>query len=255
MARPIVALMTDFGTLDPYVGVVKGVILARAPEARLVDLTHEIPPQNIVAGAYFLRSAVGYFPKDTIFQCVVDPGVGSSRKAVAMKANGRYFVGPDNGLFTAALARTIEECVELTETKYHLSNPSTTFHGRDIFAPVAAALAKGVPIRKLGRKMNHWVWREIPKPYKTARGWNGEVLWADHFGNLITNLEPRHLPKNFRLKVGKTVVLSLTTHYAAAKKGSVLALIGSDGTLEIAVSGGNAAQKLGVGIGTPVILG
>ena len=255
MKQPTIALLTDFGTLDPYVGVVKGVILTRAPEARLVDLTHEIPPQNIIAGAYFLRSAVGYFPKGTIFQCVVDPGVGSSRKAVAMRAGEHFFVGPDNGLFTAALGKTIDECVELTETKYHLPSPSTTFHGRDIFAPVAAALAKGVALRKLGKRMNHWIWREIPKPYKTSRGWNGEVLWADHFGNLITNLEPKHLPKNFRLKVGKTVALSLTTHYAAAKKGSVVALIGSDGTLEIAVSGGNAAQKLGVGIGTSVVLG
>ena len=232
----------------------KGIIRSRCPQAHLVDLTHEVPPQDILSAAYLLQASVDSFPHGTVFLCVVDPGVGSSRKAVAMRKDGYFFVGPDNGLFTAALGKGIEECVELTETKYHLPHPSSTFHGRDIFAPVAAHIAKGVPLSRFGKKLNNWVWREIPKPFRSGRGWIGQVLWVDHFGNLITNLEAQYLPKHFRLKVGKTIVLNLATHYAQSKRGTVMALLGSSGNLEISVNGGNASQKLGVEIGTPVVL-
>lgn len=253
--NPIITLLTDFGTRDPFVGVMKGVLLSICPEARLVDLSHEVPPQSVVAGAYLLKTSIDYFPKGTVHLAVVDPGVGSSRKAVALKSKGHFFVGPDNGLFPAALKGWgIEQVVELTEKKFQLANPSTTFHGRDIFAPAAAYLAKGVSFAKLGTKQNNWIWREIPKPFRTARGWSGQILWVDHFGNLITNLEGQHIPKSFRLKVGKAVILNLATHYAQVKKGTVVALVGSSGNLEISVSGGDAAQKLGVGIGASVTL-
>jgi len=255
MKSPIITLLTDFGTSDPFVGVMKGVLLSICPQARLVDLSHEVPPQSVMAGAYLLKTSIYYFPKGTVHLAVVDPGVGSSRKAVALRSKGHFFVGPDNGLFPAALKGWgIEQVAELTEKKYQLPNPSATFHGRDIFAPAAAHLAKGVPLARLGVRQNNWIWREIPKAFKTAQGWTGQVLWVDHFGNLVTNLEEKHIPKSFRLKVGKAVILNLATHYAQVKKGTVVALIGSSGNLEISVSGGNAAQKLGVGIGSPVSL-
>jgi S-adenosylmethionine hydrolase len=256
MKKPIITLLTDFGTKDTFVGTVKGVILSICPGAQLVDLSHEVPPQAVFTGAFLLKSAIDYFPKGTIHLAVVDPGVGSTRKAIALKSKGHFFVGPDNGLFSAALeGKGIEQIVELTEKKYQLPNPSSTFHGRDIFAPVAAHLAKGVALNCLGAKLNNCIWRQVPRPFKTAKGWTGEVLWIDRFGNLITNLEKKHIPKPFRLKIGKTVILTLGTHYAAAKKGTAMALIGSDGNLEISISGGNAAQKLGVSIGVSVVLG
>ncbi len=255
MKSPVITLLTDFGTSDPFVGVMKGVMLSICPQARLVDLSHEVPPQSVTAGAYLLKTSIDYFPKGTVHLAVVDPGVGSSRKAVALKSKGHFFVGPDNGLFPAALKHWgMEQVVELTEKKYRLPNPSATFHGRDIFAPAAAHLAGGVPLARLGTKQNNWIWREIPKAFKGVQGWTGQVLWVDHFGNLITNLEARHLPKAFRLKIGKAVILNLATHYAQAKKGTVMALVGSSGNLEISVNGGNAAQKLGAGIGATVTL-
>jgi S-adenosylmethionine hydrolase len=255
MKNPIVTLLTDFGTQDCFVGVMKGVVLSICPQARLVDLSHEVPPQSVMTAAFLLKSSIEYFPKGTVHLTVVDPGVGSTRKAIAIKSKGHFFVGPDNGLFSAALKKWgIDQVVELTDKKYQLPNPSSTFHGRDIFAPAAGHLAKGVPFAKLGKRINHWVWREIPKPFRAAAGWTGEVLWVDRFGNLITNLEQKHLPDPFRLKIGKTVILSLVSHYAEVKKGAVMALIGSSGNLEISVNGGNAAQKLGVSVGAPVIL-
>ncbi|HVZ79322.1 MAG TPA: SAM-dependent chlorinase/fluorinase [bacterium] len=256
MKTPIMTLLTDFGSRDPFVGVMKGVILSICPQARLVDLTHEVPPQAVMAGAYLLKTSIGYFPPGTIHLCVVDPGVGSARKCVVLKSQGHFFVGPDNGLFSAALKDWgIEQVVELTDKKFQLPNPSTTFHGRDIFAPAAAHLAKGVPLLKLGNRINHWVWRELPKPFRTKAGWTGEVLWIDRFGNLITNLEAKHIPKPFRMKIGKTVVLHVATHYSQIKKGTVAVLVGSSGNLEVSVNGGSAAQKLGAKIGSPVTLG
>lgn len=255
MKKPIITLLTDFGTHDPFVGTMKGVILSICPKAELVDLTHEVPPQAVTTGAFLLKSAISYFSKGTIHLAVVDPGVGSTRKPIVVKSQGQYFVGPDNGLFPAALkGQGIDAIIELTEKKYQLKNPSSTFHGRDIFAPAAAYLAKGIPLNKLGKKLSNLIWREIPKPFKAASGWTGEVLWVDRFGNLITNFEKSHLSKPFRLRIGKTVVLNLATHYAEAKKGSVIALLGSSGNLEISVNGGNASQKLGIGIGASVVL-
>jgi hypothetical protein len=256
MNRPIVTLLTDFGSRDPFVGIMKGVLLSISPEAQLVDLTHEVPPHAVMAGAFLLKSSIDYFPKGTVHLAVVDPGVGSTRKPIAIQSKGHYFVGPDNGLFSAALKEWgIDRAVELTERKYQLVDLSSTFHGRDIFAPVTGHLAKGTPLAKLGKKMNHWVWREMPKPFKPSNRWMGEVLWVDRFGNLITNLEKKHIPETFRLRIGKTVVLNLATHYAEVKRGTVVALFGSTGHLEISINGGNAAQKLGVAIGASVLLG
>ncbi len=255
MKNPVITLLTDFGTKDPFVGTMKGVILGLCPRAQLVDLTHEVPPQAVLTASFLLKSAIGYFPRGAVHLAVVDPGVGSRRKTMAFKSQGHYFVGPDNGLVPAALKGwEIDQAVELTEKKYRLPNASPTFHGRDVFAPAAGHLAAGVPLAKLGKKTNNWVWGEIPKPYRTPKGWAGEVLWVDRFGNLITNLEAPHLPKPFLMRLGKTVVLNFITHYSQIKKGAIAALIGSSGQLEISVSGGNASQKLGVKIGVAIQL-
>ncbi len=243
----------------------KGVILGICPQARLVDLTHEVPPQAILPGAFLLKSVLEYFPRGTIHLVVVDPGVGSSRKAIAVKSQGRYFVGPDNGLIPTALGEWgIEAVVELTEKKHQLAKHSSTFHGRDVFAPVAARLAKGLPFSRLGKKLSRWVAVEIPEPRKTPKGWVGEVLWVDHFGNLVTNLTGKHLPtlktrpldqtSSFRLKIGKMVLRNLATHYSQTGRGNLIALMGSSGNLEISVNNGNAAKKLRMGIGTRVVL-
>jgi S-adenosylmethionine hydrolase len=254
MKPPIITLLTDFGVRDAYVGSMKGVILSLCPQAQLVDLSHEVPPQAIGAGAFLLKSAIPCFPKETIHLAVVDPGVGSSRKAIAFKSHGHFFVGPDNGLFPAALGEwEIEKAVELTEKKFHLQNPSSTFHGRDLFAPVAAHLARGVPFSKLGQKLNRWAQGEIPKPRQTRTGYAGQVLWIDHFGNLITNFEKRHLSRGSRLKVGQTTIHHYGSHYAAVKPGEPLALMGSSGYWEISVNGGFASQKLGIHLGAPVL--
>jgi S-adenosylmethionine hydrolase len=251
--KPVITLLTDFGNRDTFAGTMKGVVLSICPEAQLVDLTHKISPQAVTTGAFLLKSAIGYFPRGTIHLVVVDPGVGSRRKAIAMKARGHYFVGPDNGLFPAALEEWgIEQAVELTEKKYQLPNPSSTFHGRDVFAPVAAHLAKGVPLSKLGMKLTRWVKGEIPKPRKTAKGTLGQVLWVDHFGNLITNLEKRHIPPRPVFKIGKKILWCVGNHYAEAKKGEVIALMGSSSYLEISVNGGRADHKLGISIGALV---
>jgi S-adenosyl-L-methionine hydrolase (adenosine-forming) len=251
--RPLITLLTDFGNRDTFVGTMKGVILSICPEAQIVDLTHEVPPQAVVTGAFLLKTAMGYFPKGTVHLAVVDPGVGSRRKAIAIKSQGHYFVGPDNGLFPAALEDWgIEQVVELTDKKYQLPNSSSTFHGRDVFAPVAAHLAKGVPLSKLGKKLTRWVKGEIPKPRKTTKGYLGQVLWVDHFGNLITNLEGKHVFRPFRLKIGRKVLSRIGSHYAEVKKGEAIASIGSSGHLEISVNSGRADLKLGISIGASV---
>jgi len=233
----------------------KGVMLSLCPEAQLVDLTHEIPPQSVVTGAFLLKSAMDYFPQGTVHLVVVDPGVGSPRKAVAVKARGRFFVGPDNGLLPAALEEWgMNGIVELTEKRYWLQNPSSTFHGRDVFAPAAAHLAKGVSFPKLGRRAVRLVPGEIPKPRKTKNGYEGLVLWVDRFGNLITNIEKAHVAAGARIQVGKTVIQGLKSHYATVKPGQTLALMGSSGHLEISVNSGRANESLKCGIGGRVLI-
>ncbi len=255
MKTPIVTLLTDFGTQDTYVGSMKGVILSICPQAQLVDLTHAVPPQNITTGAFLLKTSMNYFPKGTVHLTVVDPGVGSSRKAVAIQSRGHYFVGPDNGLFAAALRdRGFEAAIELTEKKYHLAKVSQTFHGRDIFAPVAAHLAKGVLFSKLGKSLNELVPGTLPLPRPTKEGFEGEVLWIDHFGNLVTNFGNRTLSVSFRLKIGKRTIDKVGRHYAQAKKGELLVLGGSSGYLEVSVNQGRADKVLKTKIGDKVNL-
>ena len=246
----VISLLTDFGLADSYVGQVKGAILAVAPTATLVDVTHAVPPQDVPAGAFLLWSAVEAFPAGTIHLGVVDPGVGSARRAIAIRSRrGDVCVGPDNGLLAPATERLggIELAVELTEPRYWRPGPSRTFHGRDLFGPVAAHLANGVPLEAIGHRIADLVELHIPEP----RGGEGEVIHIDTFGNLVTNVPATRLPARFRVSVhGQTA--QAAPQYEAVQPGELLALVGSAGLLEISVREGSAAAVTGATRGTPV---
>ena len=258
--RPIIALLTDFGTRDHYVGAMKGVALGICPDATLVDITHDIPPQDVLGAALELAAAFRYFPKGTIFLCVVDPGVGSSRRALAADAGDYTFVAPDNGLLTAVFRDSgTPRVVELTEPKYALATVSRTFEGRDRFAPAAAWLAAGVRLTDLGPTVTAWHSLDVPEPGVDSDRLSGVVLRVDRFGNLVTNIDRRRFDD---FAAARLVVISaaghdvtaLVTTYAECENGSLCALFGSGDYLEIAVPGGSAAERLGLTRGAPVVV-
>jgi len=256
----IVTLLTDFGTADYFVAAMKGVVLGRAPGARLVDVTHEVPPQDVAAAAFTLLAVYRDFPPGTVHVVVVDPGVGSDRRAVVASAGGQRFVGPDNGVFSHVLDREPGARIWHLDDDRHFRHPvSRTFHGRDVFAPVAAALAAGAAPESLGS--------EIPDPVRlppiAARrdpdgSVHGAVLHVDRFGNCVTTLAPGDLPAGaggaLRLAVGGHEVRALRGHYAGAPPGEPFAIAGSAGFLEVSVDGASAAERLGVRRGDPVVL-
>jgi S-adenosylmethionine hydrolase len=248
---PPITLLTDFGLADTYVGQVKGAILAIAPGAVLLDLTHAVPPQDLLAGAFLLWSAVGAFEPGTIHVAVVDPGVGSPRLAIALETpRGDRLVGPDNGLLVPAAERLggIVRVVELNSSVYwRVLAPSASFHGRDIFGPVAAHLANGVPLERVGTPVDDPVRYALP----TSAGGVGEVIHVDTYGNLVTNVPAAQLPPRFVVKVNAQSA-RLAAYYAAVPPGGLLAMIGSSGLLEISVRDGNAAHVTGAQRGTPV---
>lgn len=258
MTFPIITLLTDFGARDAYVGVMKGVILSVAPDARVVDLCHETPPHDIAVAAFLLAGAYHYFPRGTVHLVVVDPGVGTERRPVALAAGGHYFVGPDNGIFTLVLQRAGlgVHAVHLTEASYWLPSPSATFHGRDIFAPVAARLAGGQSLNAFGQALDpaHLV-RLGDVLARQAHGYiEGAVVHIDHFGNLLTNIPEAWLAEGgpWRVSVAGRQLHGLRRAYGDVAPGETLALIGSGGFLEIAVSQGSAAASLGASRGLPV---
>lgn len=256
---PLVAVLTDFGTQDLFVGVMKGVIHSRCPGVRVVDLTHEVPPQNVPAGAFLLRAAVPYFPLLTTFLAVVDPGVGGSRRPLCLTAGGYRFIGPDNGLlWPAASALGRPEAYELAAAEHRLPQVSSTFHGRDLFAPAAAALAAGVPPADLGPRVTDPVRLELPSPTVAGDELLGEVLWVDRFGNLITNLSPADLNEpasgQRRFRLGATEVLGPVSTYSAVAPGELCVVLSSFGTYEIAVRDGNASVRLGAARGQSVVV-
>lgn len=249
---PIVTLLTDFGSLDTYVGQVKAAILSVAPETVLVDLTHAVPPQDIASGAFLLASAVEAFAAGTVHLAVVDPGVGSDRRAVAVQSTrGDRLVGPDNGLLWPAIERLggVRRAVELREPRFWRPQPaSVTFHGRDIFGPVAGHLARGVDMSPLGPAISNLERLELPRATEDR----GQVLYVDTYGNLITNFpSPDALLTTASLRVGACEAHP-APHYAAAPRGALLVVPGSAGWLEIAVRDGSAAQVTGATRGTPV---
>jgi S-adenosylmethionine hydrolase len=247
----IVTLLTDFGLDDTYVGQVKGAILSVAPDATLIDLTHAVPPHDVLAGAFLLWSAVEPFPAGTIHLAVVDPGVGSERRAIALRvARGDVFVGPDNGLLVPALERQggIRAAVELTEPAYWRAHASSTFHGRDIFGPVAGRLASDLPLEYLGRAVD-----DVQRPFvlPPPHGLSGEVVHVDTYGNLVTNLPAHVLPEQFHVRIGSHRI-PRAAHYAAVEPATLLALVGSTGLLEISARNASAAAITGAGRGTSV---
>jgi len=253
----IITLLTDFGTSDPFVGVMKGVILGINPWARCIDLTHAIAPQQIRGGALALRSAVPFFPAGTVHVAVVDPGVGSARRPILIEAEGGFLVGPDNGVLSLAAATLQRREARLIENERFFRQPvSHTFHGRDIFAPVAAHLSRGVMPAEFGPSLESTVELVLPAVRRSDSTLSGEVVYVDHFGNLVTNIAADALAsfpaKTLSVTIKDTRVAGPVTAYAAVPQGTALAVVGSWGVLEVAVRNGNAAQMFAAGPGTPV---
>jgi len=247
----IITLTTDFGTRDWFVSTMKGVILGIAPRAVIVDITHEIPAGDVRAAAFALAAACRFFPKGTVHVAVVDPGVGGARKAIAVQTAKYAFVGPDNGVLSWALAKEkIKSVRQLENADYFLRPVSHTFHGRDIFAPVAANLARGAAIRKLGPAQKDFVRLSWPQPRVERDHIEGEVAFIDRFGNAITNIENTSLNRRDRLEVflRRKRICAVNDFYQSVPTGRVVAVPGSSGLLEIAVNGGSAAKRFGLKI-------
>ena len=256
----IITLTTDFGTSDLYVGVIKGVILRVNPQAQIVDITHAIPPQDLYSAAFLIDSAYRYFPSGTIHVIVVDPGVGSQRRAIACQTDTACFVCPDNGILTHVLHNENHiRAVAVENSAYFLPQVSNTFHGRDIFAPVAAHLSRGVSLDDLGSTMVHPVQLPIPTPQVPAEEIIGHVIWIDHFGNLVTNISHEILESmvgrnGLVIQAGSAKIRHLNRSYAESAIGETLAIIGSFGRLEISVNQGDAAQALGLKRGDAITI-
>jgi S-adenosylmethionine hydrolase len=252
----IVALLTDYGFQDPYVGILKGALLSVNPEAKIVDLTHGIPPQDIREGARALAAARGYFPDGTIFVAVVDPGVGSERALVGVETDRQFFLAPDNGLL-GFLGDSVQRCVRLSESKYFLKPLSNTFHGRDILAPLAGHLSRGVDLAEFGPAQKQLASLGASEPRRRPDGAvQGEVVAIDRFGNLITNIPSGMLPEgpDVRITVGRKVLRKLSRSYADARDGELLALVGSTGHLEISVNQGDASKTARIRRGDRVLV-
>jgi S-adenosyl-L-methionine hydrolase (adenosine-forming) len=255
----VITLTTDFGARDWFVGTMKGVIAGIAPKANVIDLTHELRPGDLRGGAFALAASCQFFPKGTIHVVVVDPGVGSHRRAIAVRTAKGMFVGPDNGVLSWALAKERITAIHALETEaYFLQPVSRTFHGRDVFAPVAAHLVRGVPIKKLGPALKDFVRLDWPKPRQRAGTVAGEVFYVDRYGNGITNLESSLLGGAGRASCEVHAkgrwVCPVRPFYQAAEPKTPVAVAGSSGFLEIAINGGSAEAVLGMRIGTRVVL-
>jgi S-adenosylmethionine hydrolase len=249
---PIVTLLTDFGDEDGFVGAMRGVVMNRAPQAKLIDLAHHVPQGDVPKASRVLWRSAHLFPPGTIHLVVVDPGVGSARPAIAASAGQHYFVAPDNGVLDAALRRLggVDQAVMLDDAgHWRTRRPSGTFHGRDIFAPAAGALADGVPLSALGSPHAVTLLPEV-NAYEDGEGWTGQVVEVDRFGNLITDIRSGVGP--IRLDIAGTTISGPAPSYTSVGPGALVVVVGSEETLEIAVRDGSAAQRLGVGVGTEV---
>lgn len=256
----LITLLTDFGLRDGYPAVMKGVIYQIAPEVEIVDVTHLVRPQNIREGGLILNRSYPYFPAGTIHVVVVDPGVGTRRRPIAARLGSQYFVCPDNGLITQPLETAEKkgdplEIVHLNQPRFWLQNVSHVFHGRDIFSPVAAHLANGVPLREMGDPISDPVRVPDSQPAVIENGWRGEITAIDHFGNLSTNFAPQLIAEmgtNPLVKVGGQIIHGLVKTFGDRMPGDLVAFVDSDHMVAIAVVNGNAAQMLGLDIGDPV---
>ncbi len=260
MINRIITLTTDFGLRDGFIGMMKGVILGINPDATIIDITHNIAPQNIEQGAFLFANAFKYFPANTIHVVVVDPGVGSARRPMAAQVGKTIFVAPDNGVLSRAIDRLklSPRVVHLNKSEYWLPHVSYTFHSRDIFAPVAAHLSLGVPLESLGKPMTDWVrLSHFNASRRTGNEIVGRVVHIDRFGNLITNIGEEMFAgldhANVVVTIRNQSARGIKSTYSAVGQGEVLALISSSGTVEIAIRDGNAAQSLEAQLGDQVI--
>ena len=276
---PIITLLTDFGEKDAFVGIMKGVILNIAPQTKLVDLSHLIPPQDVKQAAFILLTAASFYPEGTIHLIVVDPGVGSTRRPIAVKTSQATFVAPDNGVLSYVLAGGGYEAVELANPRYHLPEVSNTFHGRDIFSPAAAHLAQGVSLEKFGSRLPEIVTLKMPRLMVRKNQIEAEVLNVDHFGNIRTSirilkwdkdatlsLRPifgaksedvqvrQFSPTGVQIDIGQLRVDGISKTFSDVQPGELVAFVGSDGGLEIAINLGNAAREFNIKTGDPLAL-
>lgn len=258
MDKRIITLITDFGIRDGYVGVMKGVIAGINPDALVIDISHEVAPQDISEAALIIRDSYRYFPKGTVHLAVVDPGVGGSRRPIVIETSDYIFVGPDNGVFTPIYeSKEVLRVIELSNRDMFLPYVSGTFHGRDIFAPTAANLSKGLPVSIFGSEITDYVKIKSFSPEFKGNLMIGEVSYVDNFGNLITNIDKETLSgfigdEEFIIEIKGRSIPGLRRTYAEGEKGELLALMGSSDRLEIAVNHGNAGYTLGAGKGSPV---
>ncbi len=257
----IITLLTDFGTQDHYVAVMKGVILRMAPRAGIVDVTHDIGPQNVLQAAFVLRQTIAWYPPNTVHVAVVDPGVGSSRRILAGRYGGQIVIAPDNGLLSLVHRdMRLEELYAVEQERYFLPNRSSTFHGRDIFAPVAAHVATGLRLPMLGSAVKDLAIIPTASAKPVDGGVAGCVMHVDRFGNLVTNIDVEMLGPLTRggrmlgVHVGDRDLGVIRNSYGDVDEGVVLALIGSSRTVEISVNGGRADEALGVGVGADVVV-
>jgi S-adenosylmethionine hydrolase len=263
-SHSVIALMTDFGIGDGDVGVLKGVMLSIAPQVQMVDITHDVAPQHVASGAWILAAAYRYFPKGTVYLCVVDPGVGSKRLPIAVHAGNWFFVGPDNGLFSYIYAeQEIYEAVAITDEAYHLSDTSYTFHGRDIFAPIAAHITRGVPLAEMGPTLDPATLTRLDTI--APQRWSGKIpasiVHVDHFGNLITNIPLRMVPDLFSSPQVQLTFsaqhFTLTERKRFFSEGDTQStapfIFGdSSGYVGVAVRNGSAAQTINAGYGAAI---
>jgi S-adenosyl-L-methionine hydrolase (adenosine-forming) len=259
MANRLITFTTDFGLSDHFAGTMKGVVAGIAPQARAIDITHDISPYNVTEAAFVIAQAFPYFPKGTIHVVVVDPGVGSSRRPIVAEAGGHVFVAPDNGVLSLVFEAAAHKVRVISNPKFMRREISRTFHGRDVFAPAAAHLAKGAKAAAFGKLVHDYVrnWSAKPAP-KGKDSWRGAILKVDRFGNLITNFAARDFAgisgRPFEIRAGTKRIRRLALTYAETEVGELFVIVGSAGYLEIAANQGSAAELLGCGAGTAVEL-
>lgn len=261
-SRPIITLLTDFGVKDGYVGTMKGVIASLAPDALVVDICHEVPPQDIARGGFIWAAAIPYFPRGTVHVGVVDPGVGSRRKILAVEGKGCVFLAPDNGMVGYVLPRSeMKRAISVERREHFLATPSATFHGRDVFAPVAARIATGLHLEKLGPSCRRFSMAAMPRPRSRRARWGGrsaieergQIVYVDSFGNAITNLRPRRGSHLLSLEARDLRLRGISAAYQDVAPRSALVVAGSTGHLEIAVNRGRADRELGLAVGDEVV--
>ena len=251
---PIITFTTDFGLSDHVVAAIKGVILSVNPDAKLVDISNLIPPQDIFTGAFTLGKAWSYFPYGTVHLAIVDPGIGTARKGLAVDAGGHLFVSPDNGILTYVFEENPGfEAYEITAEHYYRRPVSSAFHGRDIYAPIAAWISKGVPLHQIGDRLQDPLRLQLPAIQRVKDTLiQGQILAVNRFGNLITNLKPTDVPCAYKILAGQREITSIRRTYQEGAPGEVFVVPGSTGYLEIAVKDGSAASVINIKAGSPV---